>query len=88
MNIIGRMTLDLNPSKDNPRNSEGAFIDNGDGGLLFAYSRFTGQDGGDDADCDIAAVTSYDNGESWGEPCVIIHASDFGVQNLIDSIFQ
>jgi hypothetical protein len=83
MNTIGRMTLDLIPSKDNPRNSEGAFIGIEDGGILFAYSRFTGPNGGDDADCDIAAVTSYDNGESWSEPRVIVRASDFGVQNLM-----
>lgn len=80
---IGRPTLDLAPAKGNPRNSEGAFADTGDGGILFAYSRFCGGDGGDDAECDIAAVASYDNGESWSEPRIIARAADFGVRNLM-----
>lgn len=83
METIGRLTFDLAPTKNNPRNSEGAFIDTGDGGILFAYSRFTGPDGNDDADCDIAVVISRDEGESWSEPRVIAHASDFGVDNLM-----
>lgn len=83
MGTIGKLTLDLRPAENNPRNSEGAFIETGDGGILFAYSRFTGSAGNDDADCDIAAVISRDAGESWGEPRIIARASDFGVDNLM-----
>lgn len=34
--------LDIEPSIENPRNSEGSIIELGDGSLMLAYSRFLG----------------------------------------------
>jgi len=65
------VVLQLDPTPDNPRNSEGAFITLRDGRILFAYTRFTG--GGDDfARSDIAATESSDGGRTWSEPRIIV----------------
>lgn len=76
-------TLDLGPSENNPRNSEGAFLRAPDGAILFAYSRYTGGDWNDHCSCDIALIKSYDEGETWSEPEIIAKASDFGVENIM-----
>jgi hypothetical protein len=67
-----RIVLDLETGPDNPRNSEGAFLELRDGRLIFAYTRFYG--GSDDnAGADIAAVYSLDGGLIWSkEPEIII----------------
>lgn len=80
---LGKITQELIPKSGNPRNSEGAFIRLDDGGILYAYSRYCGTSGGDEADCDIAALFSYDNGESWTSPQIIIKASQFKVKNVM-----
>jgi hypothetical protein len=65
-------TLQLPHRKDNPRNSEGAFVDLKDGRILFAYSRFYGADGNDHGAADICARFSSDNGDSWSGDDVIL----------------
>ena len=71
------LVLDLGPSNNNPRNSEGSFLRAKDGAILFAYSRYTGDDWNDHCSCDIALVKSYDEGETWSEPEIIVKAEDF-----------
>ena len=65
------VVLQLDPTPDNPRNSEGAFITLRDERILFAYTRFTGG-GADDATADIAATESGDGGRTWSEPRIIV----------------
>ena len=77
------LVLDFAPSTGNGRNSEGSFIRLPDGAILFAYSRYNTNAYGDNADCDIAAVYSYDEGESWSQPKIIAHAAQFGVGNIM-----
>ena len=81
MNI--RLTHQLPPSENNPRNSEGAFLRGKKGEILFAYSRYTGTSNHDHASCDIALIVSYDEGETWSEPRIIAPASFFGVANVM-----
>ena len=58
------VVLELAPSRANPRNSEGAFVDLDDGTILFAYTHFYG--GGDDASAArIAVRRSVDGGRTW-----------------------
>lgn len=73
----------LPPEENNPRNSEGAFIRGKNGEILFAYSRYTGDSCHDHAACDIALITSYDEGESWSEPRIIVNATFFNTQNVM-----
>jgi hypothetical protein len=54
----------LPPSAANPRNSEGSFVAQRDGRLMFIYSHFTGG-GGDHATAHLAARFSSDQGRTW-----------------------
>ena len=71
------------PAPGNPRNSEGAFIRNTRGEILFAYSRYHGDSNNDHAACDIAMSVSRDEGESWSEPRIIASANTFDVENIM-----
>jgi len=58
------ITLCLEPSDKNPRNSEGDFIQLKDGRILFVYTHYT--DGSaDDASAYLAGRFSADRGKSW-----------------------
>lgn len=85
-----RLVWDKAPTADNGRNSEGSFIRLPDGGILFAYSRYNTGDSNDHAACDIAAIYSYDEGETWSEPKIIVKASFFGVRNImsVSALYQ
>lgn len=74
---------ELPPGPGNPRNSEGAFLRGRHGELLFAYSRYRADSNHDHAPCDIALITSEDEGEHWSEPRLIARAQDFGTQNIM-----
>lgn len=59
------IVLSLPAAPGNPRNSEGSFITLKDGRILFAWSRYTGEDWGDHCTADIAACVSSDGGLTW-----------------------
>ncbi len=59
------VVLSLEPGPDNPRNSEGDFIDLKDGRILFVYTRYTGDAGGDHAPAFLAGRYSGDGGKTW-----------------------
>ena len=73
----------LPPAENNPRNSEGAFIRGKKGEILFAYSRYAGNSCHDHARCDIALISSFDEGRSCSEPRIIAKASEFGAVNIM-----
>lgn len=73
----------LPPTENNPRNSEGAFIRGKNGEILYAYSRYTGESCHDHASCDIALITSNDEGRTWSEPRIIAKASEYGTKNIM-----
>ena len=64
------------------RHSEGAFLRMNDGGIYFAYSRFTGS-ASDAAPSNIAAMVSYDEGETWSEPETVVKASEHDTKNIM-----
>lgn len=73
----------LPPGENNPRNSEGDFLDLG-GSVIFAYSRFTGCDWHDNSSSDIAALFSYDGGETFTEqPVILVRAAEHGTANVM-----
>ena len=78
-----RLVHQLLPGPDNGRNSEGSFIRLPDGRILFAYSRYNTPNGHDHAACDIAAILSSDEGETWTEPRIIAKAVDLDAANLM-----
>lgn len=64
------------------RHSEGAFLRMKDGGIYFAYSRFT-ESGSDAAPSNIVSMVSYDEGETWTEPEPVIEAAEHGTKNVM-----
>lgn len=78
-----KTVCEIPPQKGNGRNSEGDFITLKDGTIMFAYSRYNSDGGEDDDSCDIAALYSYDNGESFTDMRILVKAEDLGVKNLM-----
>lgn len=76
-------TYDLIPRAGNPRNSEGAFIENGPNELLFLYSAFSGEKARDYTHADIHGIRSTDNGHTWSEPWAVARARDYNAMNIM-----
>ncbi len=81
--MTSRIIRDLPPTKNNNRNSEGAFISLSDGRILFAYSRYGNEGYDDGAAADIYGIISDDNGESFGEPFPMLTHNQYGVENIM-----
>ncbi len=69
--MTNEVVRNLEPTGENPRNSEGSFITLADGKVLFAYTRFTGS-GADDGAADIACISSTDDGRTWTDPRIVV----------------
>ena len=63
--------LVIEPSKENPRNSEGDIIELKDGRLCLIYTRFTGGSG-DHAAADLVRRTSDDGGGNWSDDSIVV----------------
>lgn len=63
--------LDINPSPENPRNSEGAFATLADGRIWFCYTQFYGG-ASDHHPARIVGIESGDEGRTWSKPRVVI----------------
>ncbi len=87
--MIGKIVCELPPSKENRRNSEGAFITLKNGDILFAYSHYAGKSWADDANADIYAILSKDNGETFSEPFLFYsHLNIKEAQNIMAVSFH
>jgi hypothetical protein len=76
-----RVVLDIASSKENPRNSEGAFVTLKSGRVLFLYTQFHGG-GADASPARIVAIGSDDAGQTWSrEPRVVVENT--GHQNVM-----
>lgn len=75
------IALELAPSKENPRNSEGDFVVLNDGRILFIYTHFTGG-GSDHATAHLASRSSSDGGKTWTVKDKIVMEND-GEQNIM-----
>lgn len=64
------LTLPARPG--NPRNSEGSFVTLSDGRILYAWSRYTGENWGDHCSADIAGCCSNDGGHTWGPHQILV----------------
>ena len=74
--------LTIEPSKENPRNSEGDIIELKDGRLCLIYTRFTGG-GGDDAAADLAMRISPDRGRTWSDDKIVVrHTGGLNVMSV------
>lgn len=66
----------------NPRNSEGCFEKLNDGTLVFAYTRYNGNDSDDAGSADICLIRSQDAGVSWSKPEVIVKNTKQNVMSV------
>ncbi|MDO5309048.1 MAG: sialidase family protein [Planctomycetia bacterium] len=65
--IAKSIVLDLPPSQDNPRNSEGDFIRLVSGDILYIYTHYYGDSGDDHASACLMSRISKDHGQTWSE---------------------
>lgn len=79
------IVLELNPTPGNARNSEGAFVTLNDGRLLFAWSKFLSDQGGDHEPSIIVARTSDDGGRTWNDDERILAQPENGAHNLMSA---
>ena len=74
--------LTIEPSKGQPRNSEGDIIELADGRLCLIYSRFTGGSS-DHAAADLAMRISSDGGRTWTDRGIVVrHEGGFNVMSV------
>jgi len=82
--LTSEISAMLPPGENNPRNSEGDFAVLNDGRILFAYSRYSGLSGHDDAPCNVAALVSSDKGRSFEPvPHLLAAAAEHGTLNIM-----
>ena len=84
--VIKEFTVaaELPRGENNPRNSEGDFALMRDGSILFAYSRYHGDDADDDAACDVAGMISRDGGRSFAPlPDLLATAVELDTLNIM-----
>lgn len=65
------VVLNIEPTKENPRNSEGAFATLKSGRVIFYYTQFYGG-GADNAPARIVCIHSDDQGRTWSAPRTVV----------------
>ena len=81
------IVLRLEPKVNNPRNSEGDFIQLKDGRILFIYTHFT--DGsGDNSSAYLAGRYSSDGGRTWDREDTIILPNEGGMNIMSVSLIR
>jgi Neuraminidase (sialidase) len=83
-----KTVLKLSPSENNPRNSEGDFINLKDGRILFVYSRYTGDSSSDHAPAFLAGRYSDDGGKTWTREDEVIVANEGGMNVMSVSLLR
>lgn len=84
---VGDVVLNLDPSAENPRNSEGDFIQLKDGRILFIYTHFTGGQS-DHASAHLASRQSDDGGRTWSTESKEVIANEGGMNIMSVSLVR
>jgi Neuraminidase (sialidase) len=82
------MVLKLAPSENNPRNSEGDFVNLKDGRILYIYSHFSGDSSSDYAPASLAARFSSDGGKTWTKEDELIVPNKAGLNVMSVSLLR
>lgn len=82
---LGTVIQDIPPdlSANNPRNSEGTFVETAGDGIIFVYSRFRGQVAADHAYADLALLRSVDGGKTFQDEGIILTCEGEGGVNMM-----
>ena len=83
-----KITLDLQPGDNNPRNSEGDFINLQDGRVMLVYSKYVGESSSDHAPASLAARYSSDGGATWTNADEIIVPNEGGMNVMSVSLLR
>ncbi len=78
-----RIIKTITPTPSYRRHSEGDFLRLKDGGIIFVYARFLDKGGKDDDPAELAAMYSYDNGETWTDPETFLRSEQFGPSTIM-----
>lgn len=78
----------INSSENNPRNSEGDFINLKDGRILFVYSHYYGTSSSDHATAYLAGRYSDDGGQTWSDNDEIIVENEGGMNVMSVSLLR
>lgn len=78
----------INSSENNPRNSEGDFINLKDGRILFVYSHYYGTSSSDHATAYLAGRYSDDGGQTWSDNDEIIVKNEGGMNVMSVSLLR
>ena len=79
----GKIIMDLPPTPENNRNSEGAFIPLKNGNILFVYSRYGSGGLKDGSPADLYGILSEDNGETFSKPFPVLTRQALGADNIM-----
>lgn len=82
------IVAELKHKRGNPRNSEGAFLTLKDGRIMFAYSRYYGNDWSDIATATISAIYSSDGGLTWSKRCRLLIPNEGGCNVMSPSLLR
>ncbi len=83
-----KLTLNLPPGENNPRNSEGDFISLNDGTIMFVYSKYVGESSSDHAPASLVARFSEDGGETWTSEDRVIVKNEGGMNVMSVSLLR
>jgi sialidase-1 len=86
-NPENKVVLDLEPSGDNFRNSEGAFVTLKSGRIIFVYTHFEGGEA-DDSPAQLVSIHSDDGGESWSQTHRIVVQNPPGLNVMSASLLR
>lgn len=78
----------MHTDKKTPRNGEGTFLRLRNGAVFFVYTKFSGSIWHDDASADIAALISFDEGETWVDTGIIIHHDETSRNLMCPSLIR
>jgi sialidase-1 len=82
------IVLKLNPGPNNPRNSEGDFINLKNGRILYIYTHFTGDSSRDHAPAFLAGRYSADGGNTWTLEDEVIVPNEGGMNVMSVSLLR
>ncbi len=79
--------LNLEPTRANPRNSEGSFVTLQSGRILFCYTRFYGG-AADESPAQIVSIHSDDAGRTWSREPVVVVENQAGANVMSVSLLR
>ncbi len=85
---VPQRVLELPPSLENCRNSEGDFAVLKDGRVLFVYSHYVKGSGGDHDPAHLASRVSTDGGRTWSKESVEVVANEGGMNVMSVSMLR